>query len=205
MSSPQKLMLPLLSLLEEESFQTQTARLYQLYASLHALLYLHGAVRSREVLPLLRELAPECSEALALRWMKAGFDCAWHPSAGMLLIHPGLAEPEALKDIRPLPRSLLELDPEQIYGDIPGVLPEETAVFCRMTGLLQDAVRPELTPEEATEDLLILAKQNVAEPVMQEVLATLVTVHPSPAMKEVARLISRQTPRWPGFSPGVVN
>ena len=65
-----------------------------------------------------------------------------------------------------------------------------------MQGLLRGAVRPEITLEEAVEDLRMLAKQGVSLEEMNEVLSSLLLVLPTPAMLEGVRMIYQQTPRW---------
>ena len=206
---PQKLLIPLMKLFEQPVFQYRTGKLYVCYTSLHALLYLNGSIRVRELLPHLRRLLPDLSEPafrrLTLRWMKAGFDCCYDQSGELLLIHPGLADPERAPSSPCLPEDLSAVDPDRIFGTIPGILPEETAVFSRASALLKEAVRPELTPEEAAEDLLILAKQSVPEAAMQEVLGTMLSVLPTPAMRDAVREINLTVPRWPGFRPTVLH
>ena len=77
-----------------------------------------------------------------------------------------------------------------------GLLPEEEQLYTTMCGLLRSSVRPELTEDMAVRDLLILAKQNVSLPVMQEVLSSMLTQLPTPAMLDGLRSIAALTPRW---------
>ena len=81
-------------------------------------------------------------------------------------------------------------------GAVDGILPEEEPLFDRLYGLFIGATRPELTPEGAAEDLLMLAKQGVSLREMQEVLGTLLSIQPTAEMREAVALVHAQTPRW---------
>ena len=83
-----------------------------------------------------------------------------------------------------------------MIGAINGAFPEEIPLTQMMQGLLRGAVRPEITLEEAVEDLRMLAKQGVSLEEMNEVLSSLLLVLPTPAMLEGVRMIYQQTPRW---------
>ena len=65
-----------------------------------------------------------------------------------------------------------------------------------MYGLFNGATRPELTPEGAAEDLLMLAKQGVSLQEMQEVLGSLLSIHPTAEMRQAVALVHAHTPRW---------
>jgi hypothetical protein len=65
---------------------------------------------------------------------------------------------------------------------------------------IADAVRPELTPEDAVEDLIILAKQNVSFSDMKEVLSSLLVSIPTTEMTKALRDLSDRIPRWIWFS-----
>ena len=90
----------------------------------------------------------------------------------------------------------LELSDEMMRGAIDGVLPEEEPLLDKLYGLFLGATRPELTPESAAEDLLILAKQGVSLSEMQEVLGTLLCIQPTEEMRQAVRLVHAHTPRW---------
>lgn len=81
-------------------------------------------------------------------------------------------------------------------GAVEGMLPEEEPLFERLYGLFLGATRPELTPDGAAEDLLMLAKQGVSLGEMQEVLSTLLSIQPTAEMRAAVTLVHAQTPRW---------
>ena len=96
----------------------------------------------------------------------------------------------------------MELDEETMRGAMEGLMPEERPLFDHLYGLLCGATRPEITEEGAVEDLRMLAKQGVSLQEMQEVLATLLTVHPTQEMLQAVALLHRQTPRWGSLQSG---
>ena len=65
---------------------------------------------------------------------------------------------------------------------------------------IADAVRPELTPEDAVEDLIILAKQDVPYQDMKEVLSSVLVSLPSPDMLKALQDLCSRIPRWIWFS-----
>ena len=62
--------------------------------------------------------------------------------------------------------------------------------------LLLDVTRPEITPEDAVEDLIILAKQEVPYADMEEVLSSLLICQVTPDMRRALRELSNRVPRW---------
>ena len=134
--------------------------------------------------------------SLALRYLRAAYDYMIDRHGGMILLHPGLAEPDKFiyagaPYVRPIPEGL---EAQRRYAML-GLLPEEEHLYLTMCGLLRGSVRPELTEDMAVRDLLILAKQSVALPEMLEVLSSMLTQLPTPAMLDGLRSIAALTPR----------
>ena len=140
-----------------------------------------------------------------MRYLRNTFDYCYDAHGDMLLLHPGLAEPERMiSQGTVMTRTTFELDEATLLGAMDGLLPEERSLFDRMYGLLCGAVRPEITEEEAVEDLRMLAKQGVSLGEMNEVLSSLLTVSPTAAMRDGVKQIHRLTPRWGTMSAGSV-
>lgn len=142
--------------------------------------------------------------SLALRYLRAAYDYMYDNSGSMILLHPGLAEPDKFiyagaSYVRPIPEGE---SARRRYAML-GLLPEEEQLYSTMCGLLNGSVRPELTEDMAVRDLMILAKQSVPFPVMQEVLSSMLTVLPTPAMMDGLRSIADQTPRWRSMTTGM--
>ena len=205
---PQALVTRLQPVMSSPRFEDQVASIFALGATIHAILYLDGGLAACDVLPQLRSSLPDRLSAesfavLSRRWLKTSFDYIWR-NRQMILIHPGLAEADSLVLQQGQP-DLGQLSPEKVLGAAQGLLPEENPLFDQLTRLITNAVRPELTPEEAAADLMILAKQGVPIQAMREVLATLLTVQPTPAMLDTVAQLSMQIPRWPGFGSVVLH
>jgi hypothetical protein len=118
----------------------------------------------------------------------------------MILVHPGLADPEHLiSQVRSIGITSMELSETMMLGGMNGIFPEEVAISEEMSGVLHGALRPEYTPEEAVEDLRMLAKQGVSLPEMESVLSSMLWVLPTPAMNNALSKLAAQTPRWAGL------
>jgi hypothetical protein len=124
----------------------------------------------------------------------------------MLLLHPGLADPEhLLSSLAKLSPIEIQLTREMMLGGMNGILPEEVASCEAMRGELTGAVRPEDDEEDALEDLRMMAKQGASIDEMREVLESMLCVLPTPRMLNALRQLHLQTVRWMGMAPAVVN
>ena len=198
---PEALLTPLTLTLGSHQHQELRDKLMRHDSVIQAMLYIGGLLHYEEPLyHLMTDVLKStyaCDLNLALRYLRAAYDYTYDRNGDMLLLHPGLADPEHLSTMRiPAKDFSLELDEETLRGAIDGVLPEEEPLLDKLYGLFVGATRPELTPENAAEDLLILAKQGVSLDEMQEVLGTLLCVQPTDEMRKAVRLVHAHTPRW---------
>ena len=92
-----------------------------------------------------------------------------------------------------------------MLGGMNGILQEEVASCEAMRGALVGAVRPEYDPDEALEDLRMMAKQGARLSEMREVLESMLCVLPTPHMLAVLTQLHLQTVRWMGMPSAVVN
>ena len=76
----------------------------------------------------------------------------------------------------------------------------ESPLYDRMLSLLIDVTRPEISPEDAAEDLMILAKQEVPFSDMIEVLSSQIICQPTVEMRTALRDLSDRIPRWLSLS-----
>ncbi len=197
---PRELFVPLLLIVSSRDHVELREKLTQFDALVRAHLYLSGLLPVREPLRRLTEevLRGTYAESLPLarRFLRAEYDYTFDHQGELVLLHPGLAEPE---------RMLARMDP---FGGMTaqseaaleearmGLLPGEQPLFEQMYRLLAGALRPEITEEEAVEDLRMLAKQDVSLREMNEVLASMLTMQPTPAMLAGVEQIHQRTPRW---------
>ena len=204
---PQQLLFPLTALLAAEAHTEIRERLLRFESAIRGLLYIGGLLHYMEPLSHLRgdvlRGVAGFSDELLMRYLRNTFDYCYDERGDMLLLHPGLAEPERMiRGGLVMTPATFELDEATLMGAMDGILPEERSLFDRMYGLLCGAVRPEITEEEAAQDLLMLAKQGVSLDEMNEVLSSLLIVEPTADMVEGVRQIHRQTPRWGTMTSG---
>ena len=89
-----------------------------------------------------------------------------------------------------------EMDPGTLSSASDSVGDLESPLYEQMLSLLLDVTRPEITPEDAVEDLIILAKQEVPYADMEEVLSSLLICQVTPDMRRALRELSNRVPRW---------
>jgi len=141
-------------------------------------------------------------ETLMMRFLRTSFDYTYDRSGRMLLVHPGLAHPEAVT-VREDAWSLnLAKDFMEAAADY--LLPEEKPLYDRLCGAIRGAVRPESSEEDAARDLIVLAKQGVDEAELRAVLTTMLIMHPGTAMLHALHEVWLSTPRWTTMRSGVL-
>lgn len=192
---PHQLCASMLLLLASESHKKVRSLLEQVHENIDNTLYLLGAVQAagpaNHMLSLLKDTFAGNCPLLVNRFLLVGYDYVYDRSGNLLLIHPGLAEPEQMMDYA---RSDLDLEALSAASESVGEL--ENPLYDRMLGLLIDVTRPEITPEDAVEDLIILAKQEVPFPDMLEVLSSLLICRVTPEMQDALRDLYEHVPRW---------
>lgn len=199
---PEELLTPLVMILSDFHHEEIRTRLMHHDAIIRAMLYLGGLLHYGEPLEhiledVLNASFTEDDRLLAMRYLRAAYDCIYDRNGDLLLLHPGLAEPERLLasppaiDARPV-----ELSEGTVLGAMEGLTPEERELTDRLCGLLNGATRPEIGVWEAAEDLRILVKQGVSLAEVQDVLNSLLVIHPTPELRAAVDDLYRLTPRW---------
>ena len=198
---PQELLSPLQLIFQTPTHEAIRERLmhfdFFIGSMLHIGGFLHYEAPLRHLLSDVVAGTYADQHTLALRYLRSAYDYIYDRHGSMILLHPGLAEPDkfiygSLPYVRPLP----ETDAGRRRYAMLGLLPEEEDIYNTMFGLLAGAVRPELTEDMAVRDLMILAKQSVSVQEMREVLSSMLTVCPTPAMLDGLDRIIARTPRW---------
>ena len=150
---------------------------------------------------LLKDTYAENRPDLIERFLFSGFDYIFDPEGRLFLIHPGLADPDAMLRCMPAASGTCrEMSAEALREASDSIGDLESPLYEQMLFSLADAVRPEITPEDAVEDLIILAKQDVPWSDMKEVLSSLLVSLPTPEMLKALRDLSDRIPRWIWFS-----
>ena len=196
---PHQLCASCLLLLAGDSHKAVRTLVEQVHESIENTLYLLGAARAagpaRHLMSLLKGTCAEDCPDLVNRFLIAGYDYVIDRSGSLLLIHPGLADPERMMG---LPAS--DMNPEALSKASDSISDLESPLYERMLGLLLDVTRPEITPEDAVEDLIILAKQEVPWKDMLEVLSSLLICRPTADMRSALKDLSDRVPRWLSLS-----
>lgn len=201
---------PLTEAMLSETYAALQGLLFSFGATLHSLLYLsgflHATVPANHFCLLTKEMHLPHAETFIDRYMRAAFDYTQTNIGEMLLLHPGLADPNhlltSLSGIKP---AAVHLTQEMMLGGMNGILPEEVASTENMRGMLEGAVRPDLDANEALEDLRMMAKQGATLEEMTEVLESMLFVLPTPGMLSALSQLHLQTVRWMGIKSAVLN
>ena len=196
---PHQLCSSALLLLAGDSHKAVRTIVEQVHESIDNMLYLLGAARAdapaAHMASLLKGTCADNQPALIRRYLLAGYDCVYDRSGSLLLIHQGLADPERLMGI-----TSAEINPDALKKASDSINALESPLYERMLGLLVDVTRPDITPEDAVEDLIILAKQEVPWADMLEVLSSLLICQPTPEMRAALKELSDRVPRWLSLS-----
>lgn len=208
-----ELILPMTQAMMNENYMHIRRHIFHLDATLHSLLYLsgflHSAVPIEHFLTRLKQekLYHDGDEMFIVRYLRAAFDYTQDAMGQILLLHPGLADPEFLLASFSQMKGVHEihLTQEMILGGMNGILPEEVASCQGMRGVLNGAVRPEFDEEEALDDLRMMAKQGAKLSEMQEVLESMLCVLPTPQMQSALKQLHLQAVRWAGMPSAVLN
>ncbi len=131
---------------------------------------------------------------LYTRLMKSSFETVWSREGKLMLVHPGLAEPDLLiREKSGIGLGVDQSSMEELYGSLMDV---EDPLYDNLMSLVQGLCRQETTEEDAVEDLILLAKQNAPVAEMREVLASRLICLPTEEMVSVLREMYDRIPRW---------
>lgn len=169
--------------------------------SINRTLYLYGFMQVNGPLNHLKQvLSPVCGSVkvhLLKRFFRSSYNYTFSPDGTMLLIHPGLARIDFdASDYSLKNDAMVETDEDSLRAVISELEPQEQPLYDQMNAVVRNLVRPEIQAEDAVEDLIMLAKQNVSESEMLQVLSDLVSGIPSDAMKINLHNIHERIPRW---------
>ncbi len=193
-----------------EKYARIREKLFSFDATLHSLLYLagflHAGVPASHFAQQLQPEEIERPEVYISRYLKTSFDYVQTGQGEILLLHPGLADPDHLiRTLSQMQPAETHLTREMMLGGMNGMLPEEVACSEAMRGALTGAVRPEYGEDEALEDLRMMAKQGATLTEMREVMESMLCVLPTPRMTDALTQLHLQTVRWMGMPSAVLN
>jgi len=205
---PKTLSLMLMVLLASDDHNKVRDLIDPVFQRIDNTLYLAGVIRAespqRHLASLLKGTPAENHPELIQRMLMADFDYIYDQQSRLLLIHPGLAEPDRLNLQSLSQQHYLSMDDEALSALSDSLDELETPIYDHMLGQIYDCTRPELMPEDAVEDLIILAKQDVPFDAMREVLSSMLICLPTENMLIVLRELHDQIPRWLSLNTALV-
>ena len=146
------------------------------------------------------------TQNLALRYFKASFDYIFTEKGKIILVHPGLAEPESLMlQGERTGLEVVELSPEMMMGAMNELLPEEERIHQQMVASLWGNIRPEFDATDVAQDLRLLAKQGAPLDAMKEVLHSTFAGYPNKSSFIAVEALKNQTPSWFGLGVSQVH
>lgn len=206
---PHQLCASALLLLAGEGHRKIRDAVESVYESIDRSLYLMGMLQAsgpeQHLQSLLKDTYAEGHPNLVERMLFSGCDYIFDAAGRLVLVHPGLADPDGmLRGLPPVSGSWREMSGPAIQQASDSIDDFESPLYEQMLFTIADAVRPELTPEDAVEDLIILAKQDVPYADMKEVLSSMLVSIPTAEMLSALRDLSDRIPRWIWFSSSKV-
>ena len=195
---------PILRAMSTREYTRTRELLFRFEAMVMGLLYITGFLYgSQPIYVFTREVMGRddpLAACLARRHLKSAFEYMTDGFHGLILLHPGLADPYRLiSAINREEAYVLELSQEMIAGGMNGLFAEEEPLYDAMCCALDGFLRPEYEVAEATEDLRMLAKQGVSLDEMEVVMASMLCMLPTQAMKQALRNLRQCTPHWIGL------
>ena len=196
---PMQLCLTALFLMSSDAHRQVREIMEAAQTSIDDSLYLQGAIQANapeaHLASQLSDTFVEHADLLIRRFLLAGYQC-YRGAEGLLLLHPGLADPASLSLHLFRQSGASFMDERDLQAALESLDQIEDPLYDHLTGLLQGMTRPEISAEDAAEDLILLVKQNVPYPDLVDVLRCMLVTLPTQEMLDVIRDISVQVPRW---------
>ncbi len=201
---PEPLHEPMLLAMDTPEHARVTDLLYRYDAMIMGLLYIAGFLHCMQpvsaFLQDVMERTDPLANNLARRYLKSSFEYMTDSHNEMILVHPGLADPYRLiSSMNSAGLFTLELSQDMLAGGVNGLFLEEEHLHEAICGALDGSLRPEYEVGDAAEDLRMLAKQGVSLSEMEAVMASMLCVLPTKAMKQALEQLHNCTPHWIGL------
>lgn len=198
----------LLCLFASKDFREMRDSIRALNDAVTDILYLCGAVRlDRKLLNMamqfLQNLPEELlKESLVSGFLLRSFRHVYGKDGSLILIHDAMVDP--VKTLANISFCSCPSD-EELDVAIPLMDEEEMQLGQQLIGSIALAIRPEIDLHDASQDLILLAKQDVSLSVMNEVLTSVISVRPTEEMLRTVRHVWENVTRWLCLMPGKVN
>lgn len=196
--------------MSSDHYATLRQGFFSLDATLHGLLYLTGflyaEVPVRHFLEEVVERDDKTTRLLLTRSLCVAYDFCFDKQGKMLLLHPGLAEPERIiEGIDNMCPDDAVVTKEMILGGMNEMLPEEKSACDLMRSVLSGIMRPEYDVDDGVNDLKILVKQGAPFAALRLVMENMIATVPDSAVLDVLRRLEMEVIRWAGAPTGRLN
>lgn len=203
---PRQLMAAAVILLTHDSHKQIRTVLDTVDEGIQNTLYLYGIMQADGPFNHLKDLlsgSPAANPVLIKRWLCTEYDYWYDHSQHFMLIHPGVAHPGRLIS-SPMYHgdAMVEMEESSLIATMDSLDFIEKPLWDKVRHFLRSSIRPELSLEDSTEDLLLLAKQDIQLNEFMEVLSSMTLGIPSEDLKRITSLLKDQTPRWITLNAG---
>ncbi len=169
-----------------------------------------GIIYADDAVAYLHEKLPAAEysgrQRFLLRMLKIAFDYTCTRSGEMVLLHPGMADPDrSLHLLRHIRVADYELTEESDSAPQFMISDAERAASGMLYGLIHEAMRPDVNPGLAVEDLRLMAHQAVGFESLSEVLASQLSVRPTREMLDALRVLQAAAPSFSFVASRVVH
>ena len=206
---PKPVLEKLMQVLQDPGHRTMRDRIMRFSWAVVCSLNVCGMIYADDALAFLHEELPAGftgSQRLFMRMLRIAFDYTYTKAGEMILLHPGMADPDRslhlLRHIRVADYELQDMDenaPQFLISDA------ERSAAGLLYGRIHDALRPDLNPGLAVEDLRLMAHQAVSFEDLSEVLASQLAVRPTREMLDALRVLQLSAPSFSFVSSRVVH
>ncbi|MFH1881013.1 MAG: hypothetical protein ABIK64_09475 [Bacillota bacterium] len=201
---------PLIKAFTAEKHANARTRTFRYDVTIHGLLYIMGflpSLQPREIFQkdVIRSTAAWAG-VIADRYMRASFEYVTDEKERIVLMHPALADPyRLLWTLGGKGNAAVTLTQESLLGGMNGMLAEEVSLHETMQNELYGNMRPEWSADEAADDLRYLVKQNVSFQELEAVMASMICIRPTAAMRDALKNLYNNTPRWIAMSANLLH
>lgn len=197
---PRQILVSAVLLLSSEEVKSVRETAANVMETVENTLYLAGMMPAemavRDMAASLRDSLSSDKHDLYMRLLEASFETILTVDGRRMLVHPGLADPWRLTSRE----HHIELDQGSLSDLYASLTEMEDPLYDRMMSLIGNLSRPEISPEETVEDLILLAKQGAPVTEMGQVLGGRIICLPTDEMITVLREMHDRIPRWMGLS-----
>ena len=129
---------------------------------------------------------------LCRRFFRSCYPIYDHPVYGRLIMHPGISDKATLAD-----RACC-ISPDPFPGvSLMDTPPDDQYTSWSLSGLVANAVRPEISAYDVVSDLVMLCRMGVPFEKLESVLASMLIIQPTPQMLRTLRQMTNELLPWP--------